>query len=98
MANLWQDLRGLAANRTGVPSVDRAEDFETIESKRGAWLAILAVAAAFAILLQMESERVQSTTKEPRILVGADKSPIPVTDGEETSTRRVILSPPQEPE
>lgn len=65
MYNLWKQTRGLAANRTGVPASHELEDDSFSESRRGSWIVVLAVALAFALVLQMETERRQANFIPP---------------------------------
>jgi hypothetical protein len=61
MFNLWKEYRGLAATRTGVPALPDWEEDSFSESRRGSWIAVLAVALAFALALQMDSENHRSS-------------------------------------
>ena len=68
MLNLWKEYRGLAATRTGVPGLPEWEEDSFSESRRGSWIAVLAVALAFALALQMDSEN-QRAANVPHIVV-----------------------------
>jgi hypothetical protein len=64
MSNLLKGLQSLTATRTGVPVSYDYEDADREESRRGTWLILLAVAVAFAVVLQMDAESIQSNAKK----------------------------------
>lgn len=64
MARILKGLKNLTASRTGLPSVNDYDEFELPDSRRGAWIAILALAIAFALSLQMEAESIRSANEE----------------------------------
>lgn len=53
----------MTAGRTGVPVAYDYEVNDQEENRKGAWLAILAIAVAFAVVLQMESEQRRPDTQ-----------------------------------
>jgi len=67
MSEERREIRNLSAARTGVPVSYESEDRVQPESKLGMWLVVIAVAIAFAMVLQMETDRLHSkkTTSTP---------------------------------
>lgn len=52
--------RSLTARRTGVPVSYEIEDRDRFGSKAGIWIMVAVVVVAFAMILQMESDRLHS--------------------------------------
>lgn len=64
MSNLWKGLQSLTASRTGVPVSYEYDDYDRAESRRGTWVILIAVAVAFAVVLQMDAENIQARSKK----------------------------------
>lgn len=54
----------LAAQRTGVHVAYDEEVNDQIENTRGAWAVMFAMALAFALILQMDSEKSRGASEE----------------------------------
>jgi hypothetical protein len=63
MASLRKGDQILTASRTGVPVVNDYEVIDQEETRKGAWAVVIAIALAFALILQMEAENSQTEAK-----------------------------------
>lgn len=64
MAHQRKEFKALTAPRTGLPVQDK-DEYEQPEGTKSAWLVVIALAIAFALVLRMEAEDAHPEPKQP---------------------------------